>query len=157
MKVARIITNDLANGPGIRVSVFVSGCPHHCMNCHNPQLWDPAVGHELSGNILYQILHLLHDNDIKRGLSILGGEPLAPYNLDGTTELCRFIKDKSPNTNIWLWTGYDFTEIKNFDIINYVDGIVDGKFIESLKTGDTLWRGSSNQRIYTKKTFILTE
>lgn len=160
MKIARIITNDLANGPGIRVSVFTSGCPHHCEGCHNPHLWDYNVGHDLSDKIISQILHLLHDNNITRGLSVLGGEPLAPDNLEGTTALCRSVKAQSPNTNIWIWSGYEFTQIKNFDIIEYVDGIVDGQFIQTKKTGDTLWRGSTNQHIYQKNKdgiFLLTE
>ena len=117
MKIDSIVNNDLANGPGIRTTIFVSGCPHHCPECHNPELWDKSVGTEVSDRTIHQLISLLTENGVHRGFSVLGGEPLAPYNIEGVTEICRAIKEALPNVDIWLWTGYDFDE-KNFcDII----------------------------------------
>lgn len=150
MKVASIVNNDLANGPGIRTSIFVSGCPHHCPHCHNQELWDYNVGTEFSEKTIQQVIALLTEYGIHRGLSVLGGEPLAPANIEEVTRLCREVKAALPDVDIWLWTGYDFTEKKFCDIMNYVDVVVDGKFVQELKPGDHPWRGSSNQKIYMK-------
>lgn len=151
MRIANIVNNDLANGPGIRTSIFVSGCPHHCPGCHNQELWDGSVGTEFSAQTIHQILTLLKEDGLQRGLSVLGGEPLAPENIDGVTEICRAVKEFAPETNIWLWTGYDFTEKKFCDIMKVVDVVVDGKFVMDLKSGKHLWRGSSNQKIWYKQ------
>lgn len=157
MKIGGIITNDLANGPGIRVSVFVSGCPHHCEGCHNMELWDFEVGTDFSDAIINKIIAELQKDGIKRDLSILGGEPLAPQNIKEVIYLCAKIREKIPNINIWLWTGYDLenslkSENKYFicEIIPLVDAIVDGPFLKDFKVGKHLWRGSSNQRIWEK-------
>lgn len=159
MRVARILNNDLANGPGIRTSIFVSGCPLHCPGCHNPELQNFDVGVPFSDEIVEKVIASLKKDGIKRNLSILGGEPFAERNLDGVLELCRKVKKTMPETEIWVWTGYDFIERfqysskgslleKNFyDILNTVDVVVDGPFIQSLKPGNHPWRGSSNQRI----------
>lgn len=150
MRIANIINNDLANGPGIRTSIFVSGCPHHCPGCHNPELWDDSVGTQVTETTIDQIAALLTEDGIERGLSILGGEPLAPQNIEGVTQLAYALKKRIPNLNIWLWTGYDFTEKKFCDILKVVDVVVDGKFIQELKPGNHPWRGSSNQKIWQK-------
>lgn len=150
MKIASILNNDLANGPGVRTSIFVSGCPHHCPGCHNQELWDGNVGTEVTDATVPYIIDLLTEDGIERGLSILGGEPLAPENIDGVTKLCRAVKEALPNLNIWLWTGYDFAEKKFCDIMNIVDVVVDGRFIADLKPGIHPWRGSSNQKIWVK-------
>lgn len=148
MKIARILNNDLANGPGIRTTVFVSGCSLHCPGCHNQELWDYNVGTECTEETIQQIIGLLTEHGIKRGLSILGGEPLDPKNIDGVTHLCRAVKEALPDTEIWVWTGYEFTE-KNFcDIMDVVDVVVDGPFVKELKPGEHPWRGSSNQDIH---------
>ncbi len=150
MKIANIVQNDLVNGPGIRTSIFVSGCPHHCDGCHNQELWDSSIGTEFSQKTIDQLERLLKYKDIKRGLSILGGEPLAPENRDGVLELCKALKQRIPDLNIWLWTGYVMNDLnqKNFyDILNIVDVVVDGPFVMKLKPGYHLWRGSSNQRV----------
>lgn len=152
MKIANIVNNDLANGPGVRTSIFVSGCPHHCAGCHNAELWDSSIGTEFSEKTVEQVIALLTEYGIKRGLSVLGGEPLAPENIDGVTELCKAVKARLPETEIWLWTGYLLTEKKFCDIMNYVDVVVDGPFVMDLKPGEHLWRGSSNQKIWRKNT-----
>lgn len=150
MRIGSIVNNDLANGPGIRTSVFVSGCPHHCAGCHNQELWDFNVGIEMTDATIQQVIALLKEDGIHRGLSVLGGEPLAPENIEGVTELCRKVREAIPEIDIWLWTGYDFAEKKFCDIMNIVNVVVDGKFVESLKPGDHTWRGSANQRIWQK-------
>lgn len=159
MRIARILNNDLANGPGIRTSVFVSGCPLHCPGCHNPELQNFDVGVPFSDEIVEKVIASLNKDGIKRNLSILGGEPLAERNIDGVLELCQKVKEAIPETEIWVWTGYDFIERfqyspegslleKNFyGILNTIDVVVDGPFIQSMKPGDHPWRGSSNQRI----------
>ena len=160
MKIANIVTNDLVNGPGIRTSIFVSGCPHHCHGCHNEELWEPTIGKEFSQQTISQLIQLLTDRGIKRGLSILGGEPLAPYNRDGVLELCTALKKAIPDLNIWLWTGYVMNDLnqKNFcDILKLVDVVVDGPFVMKLKPSYHLWRGSSNQRILQCENGRLTE
>lgn len=158
MKIGRVINNDLANGTGVRTSVFVSGCPIRCPGCHNPELQDFDVGTELSEQVIEKIIVVLQKDGIHRDLSILGGEPFAPQNIDGVLWLCQKVKDEIPEIKIWVWTGYDFKERfentsdelrrKNFcDIMDTIDVVVDGPFVESLKSGEHLWRGSSNQRI----------
>lgn len=148
MRIAAIVNNDLANGPGVRTSVFVSGCNIHCPGCHNKELQDFNYGTELTDATIKQIIELLTENGIKRGLSILGGEPLDPANIDGVMRICRAVKEALPDTDIWLWTGYNFTEKKFCSIMYLLDVVVDGPFIEELKPGIHPWRGSSNQTIW---------
>lgn len=158
MRIARILNNDLANGPGVRTSVFVSGCPIKCPGCHNPELQDFDVGVELGEHIIQQVIRALKKDGIHRDLSILGGEPFADANIEGVLEICRRVKAEIPDCCIWVWTGYDFRKRfhftsnplhrKNFcDIMNTVDVVVDGPFIEEQKPGVHPWRGSANQRI----------
>ena len=97
---------------------------------------------------IQQVIELLTENGIKRKLSILGGEPLDPANIQGVTQLCRAVKEALPDTEIWVWTGYSFTEKKFCDIMYLVDVVVDGPFIEEKKAGVHPWRGSSNQKIW---------
>lgn len=158
MKIAKVVNNDLANGPGIRTSVFVSGCPIKCPGCHNPELQSFDVGTDLAEYVIDKVIASLKKDGVHRDLSILGGEPLADQNIDGVIYLCQRVKEALPDTNIWVWTGYDFRERfwfsrdklhkKNFcDIMNTIDVVVDGPFVEALKPGEHLWRGSSNQHI----------
>lgn len=158
MRVAKIVNNDLANGPGVRTTVFVSGCPIHCPGCHNPELQDFKFGTTLSEHLIDEVIALLKVDGIERGLSILGGEPLADQSISGLAYFLQRVKESLPNISIWVWTGYTIEELfkkypdsltgKNFyDILNTVDVIVDGPFIEAQKPGEHIWRGSGNQRI----------
>lgn len=159
MKIAKVVANDLANGPGIRTSVFVSGCPICCPGCHNPELQDYNTGVDFSEYIIDKIIASLKKDGIRRGLSILGGEPLANLNAPGVMYLCQRVKESLPDCSIWIWTGYDFEErfkmnAKSelhrkifYDIMKYVDVVVDGPYIEAEKNGYHIWRGSANQRI----------
>lgn len=162
MRIAKVLNNDLGNGPGVRTTMFVSGCPIHCPGCHNPELQDFNTGVSLSEHNIDKIISLLKVDGIERGFSVLGGEPLAEQNLPGLSYLLTRIRASLPDCNIWLWTGYTVEELfqrykgslqeKNFyDIINTVNVVVDGPFKEALKGGEHPWRGSSNQRILTRK------
>ena len=112
MKYAGIIKNDIANGPGIRVSFWVQGCPHKCYNCQNPETWDFNGGKEFTAETLQEIKDALTANGIMRNLSILGGEPLCQENLFLTMLVIKEVKEQFPNINIYLWTGYTIEELK---------------------------------------------
>lgn len=151
MNYGSVLDFDFNNGDGVRVSLWVSGCPHACHNCHNQTLWDKNYGKPFTYDSLKGLMKLL-EKDISKGLSILGGEPLAPYNIDAVTKICRVCKKLYPNKSIWLWTGYSYEEVKDHEIMNYLDVLVDGKFIEELKDPKLRYRGSSNQRVINVKT-----
>lgn len=153
MRYAGIIKNDIANGPGIRVSFFTQGCPHHCKGCFNPETWDPEGGKEFTAETLDEIKIALAANGIKRNLSILGGEPLCPDNLFLTEFLIREIKKDYPDITIYLWTGYKYSELKQNSnksiqyILSTIDTLVDGPFIEEQRDITLPLRGSRNQQI----------
>lgn len=137
---------DTGNGPGLRTTVFLCGCEHYCKNCFNKILWDFNIGVEFNDEAIENILKTIDSHTM--GLSILGGEPLHPNNIEATYNLCKKFKERFPQKNIWLWTGYKFEEIVNYSkVIELIDVIIDGKFIEELKDLRLKWRGSSNQRI----------
>lgn len=143
---AKIRKEDIANGPGIRVSLFVQGCNRHCKNCFNPETWDFNDGFLWNKRIQTQFLDLATPKNIV-GFSILGGEPLQQ---DGDMlNLIKAIKDTYPNKTIWMWTGYKFEDLNpsQREIVNLVDVLVDGEFIEEQKNPLKKFRGSTNQRI----------
>lgn len=146
MNYAKIDTCDFNNGDGIRITLWVSGCPLQCDGCHNQQLWDKNYGNQFNEEVKNKIIKLLSDEYIS-GLSILGGEPLAPYNIFDVINLCKEIKIQYPNKDIWLWTGYEWNHVHSTDITKYVDYIICGKFLKN-KKGDFKYFGSSNQKIY---------
>lgn len=146
MNYGKIKPVDIANGLGVRVSLFVSGCPHHCKGCFNPELWDYGAGEVYSSDTILQILDLCSPSYIA-GLSLLGGEPLDPKNVQYVSLLCHAFKKKFPNKTIWCYTGYRWECIKQLHILKYIDVLVDGQFVESLKDPRLKFRGSSNQRI----------
>jgi anaerobic ribonucleoside-triphosphate reductase activating protein len=119
---------DVANGPGIRVSLFVSGCTHHCRECFNPETWDFGYGAPFTDGEVQAVLNHLAPGHI-RGLSLLGGEPLDPKNGATMIGLCYSFKHYHPDKDIWCYTGYDWEQIKHLYILNYIDVLVDGKFI----------------------------
>lgn len=148
MRVERIIDYDYNNGDGVGVSVWTTGCPHKCRGCHNKQLWDKERGMADFEEIMNKVLKAMGDLDVDKHLAILGGEPLAPYNIQGVKEMCRRVKEQFPNKKIWLWTGYTYEDLNSdqIDCLKYVDTLVDGPFIESRKV-EGQWYGSDNQRI----------
>ena len=146
MNKVSILDFDINNGEGVRVSLWVSGCPHKCFNCHNSSYWDNKVGTLFTDKDMDFILELL-EKDMSKDFSVLGGEPLAPYNLNKVTEICQTIKTKYPNKSIWIWTGYLYEEVKDYKVLKYTDVLIDGKYIDSLHKDNLMWKGSSNQRV----------
>lgn len=145
---------DIANGPGIRVSIFMQGCTFNCQNCFNPETHDFSSGKEFTDETINKIISLCNEIHIV-GLSILGGEPLHPKNIAGTTKLAKIFKEKYPNKNIWLWTGFTFEDyLINKEILNYIDVLIDGKYQDELHDFNLKWRGSSNQRVIDVKKSI---
>ena len=149
MRYAKIRKMDISNGEGIGVALFLQGCHFHCKGCFNTETWDFNGGKEWTLEIEDMFMELIDKPYIKR-ISILGGEPL-----DQTvelTELLRKIKIKYPNKTIWLYTGFKYEDIKDCEILKYIDVIVDGQYKEELKDLKLEFRGSSNQRIIKIKT-----
>ena len=147
---------DIADGPGVRVSVFFQGCAFHCKNCFNSETWPFEGGKEFTDNEIEHIIELARESQY-RGLSILGGESLHPKNIDGSTLLAKKFREKYKNTkDIWLWTGYLFDEVKDKEIMKYIDYLVDGQYKDELHDFRLLYRGSSNQRIIDVKKSLKT-
>lgn len=146
-----IIKNDIVNGEGVCVSFFVQGCPHHCKGCFNPETWDFKKGKPYTKKTKEEIIEAISANGILRNFSVLGGEPLALQNLAMTTDIIKTVAIKYPNIKIYLWTGYNFKDISRFEVIDFTDVVIDGKFVENLKNLDLGLRGSSNQKIWFKE------
>lgn len=156
MNYATIKKFDIANGPGVRVSLFVSGCRHKCKNCFNREAWDFNYGAPFTQEVADNIIESLRPDYIT-GFSLLGGEPFEPENQETLSKLLSDIKKKLPDKDIWCYTGFlydsqllkgtvgNFETVKN--MLSNIDVLVDGKFVEELKSPDLLFRGSSNQRI----------
>ena len=155
MHYATIKNCDIANGPGVRVSLFVSGCTHHCKGCFNEVAWDFEYGEPFTRETVDSILEMLKP-DYVRGLTILGGEPFEPQNQGAIVELLRAIKEKYPDKNIWAFSGYLFEKITSGTLgdwaitkeyLSYLDVLVDGPFVEEKKNLNLRFRGSENQRL----------
>ena len=152
MNYATIKKNDIANGPGIRVSLFVSGCRHRCKNCFNSEAWDFNYGHPFNDSIANEILEECEKEHIA-GLSLLGGEPFEPENQAGLVKLLEKVRSELPGKNVWCYTGFTFeTDLMNGNettkkLLSLIDVLVDGKFVEELKDLSLIFRGSSNQNI----------
>lgn len=146
MNYAKIKPVDVANGEGVRVSLFVSGCPHHCKGCFNAELWNYDAGEPFTFETINEVVKVCSKSYIT-GLSLLGGEPLDPKNIHRVTDLCAFFKRAFPHKTIWCYTGYKWEDIKQLHILKYIDVLVDGQFVEDLKDPRLKFRGSSNQRI----------
>lgn len=146
MNYGKIKPVDVANGEGIRVSLFVSGCSHHCKGCFNAELWNYNAGQEYNLLVAANILDLCGEHYIS-GLSLLGGEPLDPHNLQHLTVLAYSFKRRFPHKTIWCYTGYRWEDVSHLPIMEFIDVLVDGKFVECLKDPRLKFRGSSNQRI----------
>ncbi len=156
MRYASIKKCDVANGTGVRVSIFVSGCHHHCKGCFNVDAWDFNYGNEYNEETEEKILEAL-DKDYIKGLTLLGGEPLEYVNQKGLLPLVKKVKEKFPNKTIWCYTGYKFDEDvlgdmcmkwpETNELIRNLDIIVDGKYDENLRDLKLKFKGSSNQRI----------
>ncbi len=156
MNYATIKPFDVANGPGVRVSLFVSGCTHRCKGCFNEEAWDFNYGEEFTEKQEKEILEALKPDYIK-GFSLLGGEPFEPRNQAVLAPLLEKIKKEYPQKDIWCYSGYDFEKdllsgrLCDFTVtdrmLSQIDILVDGKFIEELKNLKLRFKGSENQRI----------
>lgn len=146
---------DVSNGPGIRVSIFMQGCTFKCKGCFNPETHDFNGGKEFTDETIERILDLCSKEHIV-GLSILGGEPLHPKNIEGTTKLAKTFKEKYPDKTIWLWSGFLFDrDLKEKEVLNYIDVLVDGQYNCELYSPILRWKGSSNQRVIDVKKSLL--
>lgn len=146
MNYSKIDYCDMVNGPGFRISLFVSGCRNHCQGCFNPSTWDFNAGKLYTNNQTFDILARLSKRQIS-GLSILGGDPFEPENIEQILKLCKAIKIMYYNKTIWLWTGYKYQNFKQHQIMKYIDVLVDGKFQKNLADITLKYVGSSNQRV----------
>lgn len=146
MNYAKINPCDIANGVGVRVSLWVSGCRNHCKGCFNPETWDFNYGKEFDTDAFEMVSGALDSHWIS-GLSILGGEPLELENVSAVTTTCYLTRCRHPKKTIWLYTGFQYEDVKDLEVMRYIDVLVDGRFVEELKDITLKFRGSSNQRI----------
>lgn len=147
MRYHKIRKMDISNGPGVRVSIFMQGCEFHCKNCFNKETHDFAGGKEFNDETIAKILELC-DRSYIVGLSILGGEPMHPKNIEGTTLLAKKFKEKFKDKTVWVWSGFLFDkDLKDKEVLNYIDVLVDGVYIDALYNPTLKWKGSSNQRV----------
>ena len=147
MRYNKIRKMDIANGPGVRVSIFMQGCEFHCKNCFNSETWGFDGGEEFTDETIEKVLNAC-DKEYIEGLSILGGEPMHPKNIEGTTKLAKAFKEKFPNKTLWAWSGFIFEKyLKDKPVLNYLDVLVDGQYVDELHDPTLKWKGSSNQRV----------
>ena len=155
MNYAIIKNCDIANGPGVRISLFVSGCTHHCKGCFNEVAWDFDYGEPFTEQTIQKILELMKPNYIQ-GLTLLGGEPFEPQNQLPLVKLLRAVKKAYPHKSIWAFSGYLFEKITSHtlgdwpvteEFLSYLDVLVDGPFVEEKKNLSLRFRGSENQRL----------
>ena len=138
---------DVANGTGVRTSVFISGCTHKCKNCFNEVAWDFNYGQELTSNIMIDIINSA-DPEYIDGITLLGGDPLCGEdNQVASHALCHMFKSKHPNKTIWLYTGYLYEQVKDLPVMEHVDVLVDGPYIDEKRNLMLKFRGSENQRL----------
>ncbi|UIP29655.1 anaerobic ribonucleoside-triphosphate reductase-activating protein [Photobacterium sp. TLY01] len=141
---------DVVNGPGTRCTLFVSGCEHQCRGCYNQSTWPVTSGKPFDQLMEDTIIADLQDTRIpRRGLSLSGGDPLHPANLDSIRQLVRRVRHECPDKDIWLWTGYRLETLTAAQkrVTADIDVMIDGPFVQSLHQASLRWRGSSNQRI----------
>lgn len=146
MKYHNITHDDMLNGKGLRVVLWLSGCEHHCKGCQNPITWNADDGLIFDDDAKQEIFDQL-DKDYIDGLTISGGDSLYIPNREEVYRLCKEVKENYPNKTIWLYTGYLWEEVKDLPLMEYVDVVCDGKFVEELKDNTIEWVGSSNQRV----------
>ena len=157
MRYAGIIKNDFSAAPGTSVTFFTQGCPHKCEGCHNPETWDFEGGEEVTHDTILEVIEAITANGLHRNLCIMGGEPLCPENQFLTNLIINSVKEKLPDTKIYLWTGYcledlDLNNNRIKSILEQVDCLIDGPYDKTKRDISLFMRGSSNQRILYKGT-----
>ena len=155
MRYAGIIKNDFSAAPGTSVTFFTQGCPHRCEGCHNPETWDFEGGEEVTHDTILEVIEAITANGLHRNLCIMGGEPLCPENQFLTNLIINSVKEKLPDTKIYLWTGYcledlDMNNNRVKSILEQVDCLIDGPYDKTKRDVSLFMRGSSNQRILYK-------
>lgn len=147
MNYLQIDNFDVANGPGVRATLWLAGCPHHCKGCHNPESWDRDAGISFTQNQIDEIDKILENPYIK-GLTLTGGDPLLYIDDKMFLKLLKTVKENHKDKTIWCYTGYKYEEIsKSFEALKYIDVLVDGPFEKDKKDLTLKFRGSSNQRL----------
>lgn len=155
MNYHNILHDDMRNGEGLRVVLFVSGCSHHCDECQNPQTWDGTSGIEFDGNAFDEIFDAL-EKDYISGLTLSGGDPFYECNLSTVLHICSHAKKHHPEKTVWIYTGYTFEELMDNHsyendtrrlILKYCDVLVDGRYDKELLDVNYPWAGSTNQRV----------
>ena len=155
MYYATIKPRDIANGPGVRVSLFVSGCTHHCPGCFNAEAWDFDYGKPFDEAVIDELLALLEPDYVK-GLSLLGGEPFEPQNQRALVEFLRKVREKYPTKTVWCYSGYTLEQLRGEsrarcevtdEMLSMIDVLVDGRFVMEKKNIRLRFRGSENQRL----------
>ena len=157
MRYAGIIKNDFSAAPGTSVTFFTQGCPHRCEGCHNPETWNFEGGEEVTHDTILEVIEASTANGLHRNLCIMGGEPLCPENQFLTNLIINSVKEKLPDTKIYLWTGYcledlDMNNNRIKSILEQVDCLIDGPYDKTKRDVSLFMRGSSNQRILYKGT-----
>lgn len=146
MRYHNITKDDMLNGDGLRVVLWVAGCEHHCQGCQNPVTWNPDGGLEMTTGEMQEIYEQL-SKDYISGITFSGGDPLHPANRECICQIAKWVKNLYPTKTIWCYTGYLFEEVKDLPVMQYIDVLVDGKFVQGLADATCHWIGSSNQRV----------
>lgn len=146
MNYHNITKDDMLNGEGLRVVLWVAGCEHNCPECQNPFTHDPNGGLPFTEETKKELFEDL-DKDYIEGITFSGGDPLYKDNRETVLNLMKEIREKFPKKDIWCYTGYKWEDVKDLEIMNYIDVLVEGKFIVKLKDNKLHWKGSSNQRV----------
>lgn len=146
MRYHNITMDDMNNGIGLRTVLWLSGCSHECKGCQNPLTWNPDVGLIFDDAAKDELFGYV-SKDYIDGLTLSGGDPLYEGNISEVETLVRQIKNEMPDKSIWLYTGYDYEEINEFKLLDYIDVVVDGKYVEELRDVTMHWAGSTNQRV----------
>ena len=145
-----ITLTSFNNGKGMRTVLWVAGCEHHCKGCHNPHTWDVNGGKPFD-YVAKETLFRAINRTWSDGLTISGGDPLHPANREEVTALAKEFKERFPDKNIWLYTGYLYEDVKDLEVMKYIDVVVDGQFVEELADENYKYAGSTNQRIINLK------
>jgi len=153
MNYHNITKEDMLNGDGIRVVLWVAGCNHGCKNCHNPITWDPNGGLPFDESAEAELFEALDKPHID-GITFSGGDPLFPDNRSEIFRLIKKCRELYPNKSVWLYTGYKWEEVNNLPDIKLIDVLVDGEFVDELKDNNLEWVGSSNQRVIKVSEFL---
>lgn len=156
MRYHNITKDDMLNGDGLRICLWVAGCVHKCQGCQNPQTWDINGGIPFDESAEAELFDLL-GRDYISGITFTGGDPLHPANREEILRLAKKFKRIFPNKTSWLYSGYTWEEIRNSEIMKYIDVLVDGRYIDDLRDVQLFWRGSGNQRVIDVKQSLLSD